>query len=133
MQLSPKQFANDKGSSSHGLPSNLVLPGCYYLADKENQSSWVQAYRECMMLGGESSLFYATNDFDAAWLAEKLESLQAGRHVQLNLHRFLYNAKDWAWAPPPPSVVPLHYLFELNFSSTEAMLCFQITFVSCVK
>ena len=115
MQLTPKQSANCTASASHGLPSNLVLPGCYYLADNEKQSSWEAAYSECMKLDSNSSLFYAANDLDVAWLADKLASLAVGRHVPLNLHRFMYNAKGWAWAPPPPSVGPLLCLLELKF------------------
>ena len=114
MQLTPTQSANGTASASHGLPSNLVLPGCYYLDDNEKMSSWDAAYRECMKLDGNSSLFYATNDLDVAWLADKLLGLQAGRNVPLNIHSFIYSAKGWAWAPPPPSVGSLLCLLKLK-------------------
>ena len=113
MQLTLKQSANGTASASHGLPSSLVLPGCYYLADNEKNSSLEAAYRECMKRDSNSALFYATNDLDVAWLAEMLASLPVNSHVPLNLHRFMYNANGWAWAPPPLIGVQL-CLFEIE-------------------
>ena len=120
-----QQMANQSVGVSQGQPILLVLPGCYHLSESEKTMSWDEAYHECMTLNG--TLFYAANDLDAAWLDKMLAILPVGRNILLNLHSFLYSAKGWAWAPPPPSIgvllCLLDILVEKSCSRTSTSNC----------
>lgn len=111
----PMQLAINRSGVRSGNPILLILPGCYYSAnDSVRISSWQDSYHDCMNMN--SMLFYATNYLDVAWLSSELARLAGPEefYVPLNMHQYLYNSKDWAWAPPPCQLGELQVYLIIN-------------------